>query len=224
MKLSDVKWTMTIPGGMAFLVFIIAIIYCIVILIANFKYISDQVLFWMITKKNENMFYQLCSYYGSYSLLYLAYYMGIRDEEALLKIAFIDFISSGKVESKCDKNVCRMIFNKKYFSDYEFNLVCEVMTRGGDIIITNTEDIKNSIYKINANSNKTKEFIMSIIEDDTIPVVDNDIWYMKQYIKKIKQKYPNDIVDNINDIFDMFLNFDTVNKRIILAWIFLYEE
>lgn len=216
MELNNVEWTMNIPHGMVFFVFLVAIIFIVVTVVINWRNISNKLLFWLITRKNKDMFSQLCAHYGTYNLMSLAYYLGIYNKALLFKIALVDFISSGKIDSKENGDTYRMILNKRNFSSDEFRLICEVMNKGGDIIITNPDEVKGCVNDVTVIQSKISEKLLhDIIEKNAIPLVENDIWYLKEYVKRNHQRYPKDI----DDILDKFLNFETIDKRIILVWI-----
>mgnify|MGYP001134515703 CR=1 FL=1 len=216
MELNNVEWTMNIPHGMVFFVFLVAIIFIVVTVVINWRNISNKLLFWLITRKNKDMFSQLCAHYGTYNLMSIAYYLGIYNKALLFKIALVDFISSGKIDSKENGDTYRMILNKRNFSSDEFRLICEVMNKGGDIIITNPDEVKGCVNDVTVIQSKISEKLLhDIIENNAIPLVENDIWYLKEYVKRNHQRYPKDI----DDILDKFLNFETIDKRIILVWI-----
>lgn len=220
MELNNVEWTMNIPRGMVFFVFLVAIIFIVVTVVINWRNISNKLLFWLITRKNKDMFSQLCAHYGTYNLMSLAYYLGIYNKALLFKIALVDFISSGKIDSKENGDTYRMILNKRNFSSDEFRLICEVMNKGGDIIITNPDEVKGCVNDVTVIQSKISEKLLhDIIENNAIPLVENDIWYLKEYVKRNHQRYPKDI----DDILDKFLNFETIDKRIILVWILGHE-
>lgn len=220
MELNNVEWTMNIPHGMVFFVFLVAIIFIVVTVVINWRNISNKLLFWLITRKNKDMFSQLCAHYGTYNLMSLAYYLGIYNKALLFKIALVDFISSGKIDSKENGDTYRMILNKRNFSSDEFRLICEVMNKGGDIIITNPDEVKGCVNDVTVIQSKISEKLLhDIIENNAIPLVENDIWYLKEYVKRNHQRYPKDI----DDILDKFLNFETIDKRIILVWILGHE-
>lgn len=219
MELNNVEWTMNVPHGMVFFVFLVAIVFIAVTMAINWRDISNRLLFWLITRKNKDMFSQLCAHYGTYNLMSLAYCLGIYDKAILLKIALIDYISSGKIDSKENGDTYRMILSKRNFSSDEFSLMCEVMNKCGDIIITNPDEIKGCVKDVVEKQPKVSEKLLhDIIENNVIPLVENDIWYLKEYVKRNHQKYPNEI----DDILDKFLNFETIDKRIILVWILRY--
>lgn len=220
MELNNVEWTMNIPHGMVFFVFLVAIVFIAVTVTINWRNISNMLLFWLITRKNKDMFSQLCAHYGTYNLMSLAYYLGIYNKALLFKIALVDFISSGKIDSKENGDTYRMILNKRNFSSDEFRLICEVMNKGGDIIITNPDEVKGCVNDVTVIQSKISEKLLhDIIENNAIPLVENDIWYLKEYVKRNHQRYPKDI----DDILDKFLNFETIDKRIILVWILGHE-
>ena len=110
MELNNVEWTMNIPHGMVFFVFLVAI-------------------FWYISPVNY-----YCDYYKNNS-------------------------NQKYKEHHTMRNIHRP-FNISNFSSDEFRLICEVMNKGGDIIITNPDEVKGCVNDVTVIQSKISEKLL----------------------------------------------------------------